>query len=74
VSSFLLPAPWSTFIPAGQAIFYVTGLAGWLLNRAGVRMSAAYFAYYFLVIHLAGLLGLWAVLRRSDQPYWEPRK
>jgi hypothetical protein len=74
VSSFHLPAPWSSIIPAGQAIFYVTGLVGWLLSRVGMRFPPAYFAYYFLVIHLAGLLGLWSVLRRSDRPYWEPRQ
>jgi len=75
VSSLYLPAPWSSVLLAGQALFYLTALAGFLLSRAGgLRFPLAYFPYYFLVIHLAGLVGLWALLRRSDRPYWEPRQ
>jgi cellulose synthase/poly-beta-1,6-N-acetylglucosamine synthase-like glycosyltransferase len=74
VSSLYQPAPWSGFLLAGQVLFYLTALAGYLLSRAGLRFPLAYFPYYFLVINMAGLVGLWALLRRSDRPYWEPRQ
>ncbi len=74
VSSLSLPAPWFRILLAGQALFYLAALAGYLLSRAGMRFPAVYFSYYFLVINLSGLLGLWALLRRSDRPWWEPRQ
>ena len=74
VSSLYLPAPWFRIFLAGQTLFYLAALAGYLLSRAGVRFPAVYFPYYFLVINVAGFLGLWALLRRSDRPYWEPRQ
>ena len=49
-------------------------VAGYLVRRAGLVFPPVYFPYYFVVIHMAGLVGLWALLRRSDRPYWEPRQ
>lgn len=74
VSSFYLPDPWSLFALATQGLFYLAASTGYLLSRRGSANSPVYFPYYFLVIHMAGLTGLWAVLRRSDRPYWEPRQ
>jgi cellulose synthase/poly-beta-1,6-N-acetylglucosamine synthase-like glycosyltransferase len=69
-----LPAPWRTPLAAGQALFYLVAALGAGLDRLGLRVRAAYLAYYVLVIHLAGLLGLARLLRGSDRPYWEPRQ
>jgi cellulose synthase/poly-beta-1,6-N-acetylglucosamine synthase-like glycosyltransferase len=74
VSSLYLPAPWSHILLAGQGLFYLAALAGYLFRRAGLVFPPVYFPYYFVVIHMAGLVGLWALLRRSDRPYWEPRQ
>ena len=74
LSSLYLPAPWSGILLAGQCFFYFTALAGYLLSRAGLRFPMAYFPYYFFVIHMAGVAGIWALMSRSDRPYWEPRQ
>lgn len=74
ISTPSLPAPWSGILLAGQALFYLMALVGYSLNRIGLKVTLAYLPYYFVVIHLAGLSGLWALLRRSDRPYWEPRQ
>ena len=74
ISSLYLPAPWFRILLAGQALFYLTALAGYLFSRAERRFPVGYFSYYFLVINISGLLGLWALLKRSDRPSWEPRQ
>jgi len=74
ISSLYLPAPWSGFMLAGQAVFYSLALVGFLLDRVGLRFPVAYLPYYFLVIHMSGLIGLWALATGSDRPYWEPRQ
>lgn len=74
VSAPFLPAPWGGLVLGSQILFYATAAAGFLASRAGLRLPILYVAYYFLVINLAGLMGLAALLLRSDRPYWDSRR
>jgi cellulose synthase/poly-beta-1,6-N-acetylglucosamine synthase-like glycosyltransferase len=59
---------------AAQGLFYGAALVGWLGSRLRVPTGPCYRIYYFLVINLAGMLGLWTFLTRSGSPVWEPRR
>jgi cellulose synthase/poly-beta-1,6-N-acetylglucosamine synthase-like glycosyltransferase len=74
LSSPFLASPWNAVAPASLALFGGAALAGWLLDRAGRRVTILYLPYYFLVITSAGVRGLGAWLSGTDHPYWEPRK
>ncbi len=73
-SSPFLPEPWREIALAGQGVFYGAAAAGFLASRLSARVIPLYLPYYFLVLTAAGLGGLWAFLRKSDQPYWDPRR
>lgn len=69
-----LPDPWRTASAAVLALFGALALAGWLLDRQGLRLRPAYLAFYLLAIHAAGLTGLVRFLLGGDRPFWEPRQ
>lgn len=73
-SSPFLPDPWRWPAVAGQFALYATAAVGYLASRAGLRAAVLYMPYYFLVITVSGLAGLAAYIRRTDTPYWEPRR
>jgi len=74
ISCLYLPPPWARLLLAAQILFYLAALTGYLVNRAGLNLRPVYFPYYFFVIHMAGLVGLWALIKRADRAYWEPRQ
>jgi poly-beta-1,6-N-acetyl-D-glucosamine synthase len=74
VSSPFLSEPWRSAALVGQAVFYGAAGAGFLASRLGLKAAPLYLPYYFLVLTLAGLLGVGAFLLRRDRPYWEPRQ
>jgi len=59
---------------AAQGLFYAAAAVGWLGSRLRVPTGPCYRIYYFLVINLAGMQGLWTFLTRSGSPVWEPRR
>jgi hypothetical protein len=43
---------------AGQILFYLPALAGFLLNRAGKRSKVAFLPFYFVLVNLSASLAL----------------
>jgi cellulose synthase/poly-beta-1,6-N-acetylglucosamine synthase-like glycosyltransferase len=73
VSTPFLPDPWRWPLLSAQAAFYGAAFAGCFLQRVGIRTLPLYLPCYFLVITVAGVLGLVALIARRDKPYWDPR-
>jgi biofilm PGA synthesis N-glycosyltransferase PgaC len=73
VSSFYLSSPLRPIVLIAQGAFYIAAGIGWLGSHLRFRTGPFYLAYYYLVISLAGLLGLVAFVLRTDKPYWDPR-
>ena len=74
VSSVAL-APRSLFFAAlfaGQAVFYVAALAGWLLERAGVRVRLLSLPHYFVLANLAAVIAFYKFARGERYARWEP--
>ncbi len=69
-----LPVPWRALALVIQALDYGCAILGFILSRTGKEGGPFYLAYYHLVISLAGMRGLIAFIRKSDQPHWEPRQ
>ena len=69
-----LQAPWRVPALGIQAIYYGCAMLGFILSRTGKGGGLFYLAYYYLVISIAGMLGLMAFFRGSDKPHWEPRQ
>ncbi len=74
LSSPFLPGLWRFAAMAGQGAFYAVAALGFLGSRFRTRSTIFYLPYYFLVINLAGLVGLKAFVLGTDTPYWEPRR
>jgi cellulose synthase/poly-beta-1,6-N-acetylglucosamine synthase-like glycosyltransferase len=74
LSAPFLPRPWGSVALAGQGAFYVIALLGFLASRLGRGNTPLYLPYYFLVINLAGVRGLFSYVRGTDRPHWEPRQ
>lgn len=75
----LCSTPWlaegpRTAAVAAQALFYGMAVVGWLGSRLRLPTGPCYRVYYFVVINLAGMHGLWTFLTRSGSPVWEPRR
>ncbi|MDT5271959.1 MAG: hypothetical protein QOH49_4145 [Acidobacteriota bacterium] len=74
VSSVAL-APRSLFFAAlfaGQAMFYAAALAGWLLERAGVRVRLLSLPHYFVLANLAAVIAFYKFARGERYARWEP--
>lgn len=74
VSCLGLPGPWRDLALAAQACFYGAAALGFTASRLGIRVPLLYLPYYYLVITLAGTMGLGAFLLGTDRTYWEPRQ
>jgi cellulose synthase/poly-beta-1,6-N-acetylglucosamine synthase-like glycosyltransferase len=66
--------PLRSLLLGGEAVFYGLASIGVVASRAGWRMGLLHLPYYYLVITVAGMSGLWSWLRGSDRPSWEPRQ
>jgi cellulose synthase/poly-beta-1,6-N-acetylglucosamine synthase-like glycosyltransferase len=73
LSSLFLPDSVRWAALSVQGVFYLAAAAGWIGSRLRLRTGPCYLAYYYLVITLAGLLGLGALVLHTDKPYWDPR-
>ena len=61
-----------SWVLAAQGLFYLLALAGHIgLGRSRLRLPLARFAYYFTVMHLAGLQATWNVVRGRQVEIWE---
>lgn len=60
------------FVLTLQAAFYLMALAGWLLERAGTRISLLAMPLYFVLANLASALAFYKFLRGEKYARWEP--
>jgi cellulose synthase/poly-beta-1,6-N-acetylglucosamine synthase-like glycosyltransferase len=68
-------APRSLFFAAlfaGQAAFYAAALAGWLLERAGLRVRLLSLPHYFVLANLAAVIAFYKFARGERYARWEP--
>lgn len=57
---------------AGQAVFYASALAGWLLERAGARVRLLSLPHYFVLANLAAVIAFYKFARGERYARWEP--
>ena len=57
---------------AVQILFYTLALAGWLMERAGKRLTLLAMPLYFVLANLASLLAFYKFLRGETYTRWEP--
>ena len=65
----------STFYAAALAVhvlFYSLALAGWVMERAGKRLSLLAIPLYFVLANLASIVGFYKFLRGETYARWEP--
>jgi biofilm PGA synthesis N-glycosyltransferase PgaC len=56
---------------AGQVVFYLLALAGWVFSNQGIRLKLLYIPYYFLFMNLSVFLGLRRILLEKQSFLWE---
>ena len=74
-ASSLALAPRSLFyaaLAAGQVLFYLTAVAGWLAERAGLRVRALALPHYFVLANAAVVLAFYKFARGERYARWEP--
>lgn len=54
-----------------QLAFYALALAGYALQRRGIRWMACYIPFYFTFLNVAALAGAWRYLRGRQPVTWE---
>lgn len=54
-----------------QLVFYITALAGWLLERVGHRYILLFVPYYFLFMNLNVFKGISYLMTHHDSGTWE---
>ena len=68
-------SPGSTFYMTAltaQALFYLLALAGWLMERAGKRLSLLAMPLYFVLANLASVVAFYKFLRGETYTRWDP--
>ncbi|MFN2501409.1 MAG: glycosyltransferase family 2 protein [Pyrinomonadaceae bacterium] len=55
-----------------QMSFYFMALAGWIVDRAGHRLSVFAMPLYFVLANLASLLGFYKFLKGETYTRWDP--
>ena len=57
---------------AAQVGFYAAALAGWLTEKAGLRVRLLALPQYFVLANLASVLAFWQFARGERYARWEP--
>ena len=57
---------------AVQVLFYTLAFAGWLMERAGRRLSLLAMPLYFMLANLASVVAFYKFLRGETYTRWEP--
>ena len=60
------------FLFVAQIAFYSTALVGCLLQRYGFKQSFLALPFYFCLVNLASVVGLWKVIRGQRISVWSP--
>ncbi|MCR3921546.1 MAG: glycosyltransferase family 2 protein [Firmicutes bacterium] len=61
-----------SFFFVGQCFVYSLALIGWLTSKSARSFKPGYYAYYFLLINWASLLGFLRFVLRRDTSTWSP--
>ncbi|PHN06227.1 glycosyltransferase family 2 protein [Flavilitoribacter nigricans] len=56
---------------AGQVLFYLAALLGWLLEKRKLRSKALFIPYYFCIMNYAVYRGLFRILGGRQSVLWE---
>lgn len=54
-----------------QGLFYLAGIAGWLLSRRGIKSRLLYVPYYFLFMNVNVFRGMWYLATHKGSGAWE---
>jgi cellulose synthase/poly-beta-1,6-N-acetylglucosamine synthase-like glycosyltransferase len=54
-----------------QILFYAFAVIGWMLEKRGKSLKAFYLPYYFVLVNLASLFGIFSLLTGSLSPTWQ---
>jgi cellulose synthase/poly-beta-1,6-N-acetylglucosamine synthase-like glycosyltransferase len=65
-------SPFYTIAMIGQAAFYGMALAGWLMERRGLRMTLLAMPLYFVLANLASVIAFYKFLSGERYARWEP--
>lgn len=56
---------------AGQVLFYIMGISGWVLANREIRVKVLYLPFYFLFMNYAVFLGFRRFLQNKQSVLWE---
>jgi cellulose synthase/poly-beta-1,6-N-acetylglucosamine synthase-like glycosyltransferase len=56
---------------AGQVLFYLASLAGYLIEQRNIRVKALFIPYYFCLMNYAVIAGIIRFLRSQQSASWE---
>ena len=56
---------------AGQFLFYMISLIGFICRNREIRMKGFFVPYYFTVMNYCVYLGFWRYLKGSQSVIWE---
>jgi biofilm PGA synthesis N-glycosyltransferase PgaC len=54
-----------------QALFYITGITGWIYASRNIRLKAVYIPFYFLFMNLSVFIGFSRFVRNKQTVLWE---
>jgi len=60
-----------TLCLAGQILFYLSGLVGWILSKTKKKISFFYAIYYFIFMNLSLFAGFYRYLKGNQTVLWE---
>ena len=61
-----------TLALAVQIVFYFLAFAGWLMERAGKRLTLLAMPLYFVLANMASVVAFYKFLRGETYTRWEP--
>ena len=67
-------SPFYQFLLAGQCLFYLSALAGHLLESRKLRIKAFFIPYYFIVMNYAAIAGGIRLMKGKQSVLWERSK
>lgn len=55
-----------------QVLFYLTAVVGWSMDRFGIKLGPISLPFYFVMTHIASIVGIYKFFRGERYSYWEP--
>lgn len=57
-----------------QSLFFMAAFAGWILDRLNYKLGPFSLPFYFVMTHIASILGWYKFLRGERYSFWEPAR